>query len=113
MITSLVDGNQFSTRRVIPLPDGFMRNHHADQHFSDIRKNDLVFITRRIAPRPLPPRDQGRTYDTKQRLRIDYQSSQKARDLQNIASYSLRPKDTRRERAKSYKAPVHKHGYQN
>lgn len=101
-VTSSFNPTQFSNRRTIPIHDGFRRDPIADQHFANIRTNDLIVVTRRIEPRPLVPRDQNRVYNTSYIARVDYVSQAKSKDLLNIAEYSKRPTDTRRQRVKMY-----------
>lgn len=101
-VTSVVAPSQFTQRRIIPLPDGFLRVHEGDVHFSNIRKHDLVVVTRRVNPRPLPPRDMARTYNTELAERKDYVSKKASADSQNLATYSERPISTRRQYVKSF-----------
>jgi hypothetical protein len=96
------DPSQYSTRRVIPLPDGFIRNPVADKHFADIRKNDLVMVVRRVTPRALPPRDQARTYNTSLRARKHYFSFRQSMAAKQLATRERRPEDTRRSQVKMY-----------
>ena len=109
-LTEVTNPRQFTQRRVIPLPDGFMRVHNAENHFTNIRKHDLVVVTRRVEPRPLPPRDMARAYNTELAERKTYVSCRESRDTRNLAEYERRPLDTRRQYVKTFisvdKVPV-------
>lgn len=94
---SVANSGIYTQRRFLPTPDGLMGNALAERHFANIRKTDLVLVTRRIAPRPLPPRDQARVYNTFLQPRKRYISRKESMASQNLARLENRPVDTRRQ----------------
>jgi hypothetical protein len=101
-ITAQQNRENFSTRRVIPVNDGFLFNHLAEQKFADIRRKDLLIITRRIEPRPLPARDSGRPYNTVVTPQLKYLSAREARYSQIFPTLDERPLDTRRDHFRTH-----------
>jgi hypothetical protein len=95
-VTASQNQTNFSLRRVIPMSDGFLYNEQAAKHYANIRRNDLVLVTRRIAPRPLPTRDHSRPYTTLVNDKREFVSQKKAHLLRSMAIIDPRPIDTRR-----------------
>lgn len=85
-------GTTFSTRRAIPLDSGLYHNPAGYEHFAKIRKQDFVVAVQRTPPRPLPPRDQHRAYNTAFRQRKQFHSYGESRST--VARIQPRSIDT-------------------
>jgi len=96
---SVANQGIFTQQSYLPTDSGLLANPIAQRHFANIRKHDLILVTRRIAPRPLPPRDSARVYDTFIKPRKEYVSQKESTASQNLARLQPRPVDTRRQNA--------------
>lgn len=95
-VTASISGNG-PLRHYFPFPGGLYRSAEADQHYANIRRNDLIVAVRRLPPRSLPPRDMARAYNTELENRLQYHSLAGAQDARTLGTRFERPENTRRK----------------
>lgn len=93
-------GNQriFNRTRTLPINEAFGYNFAAAQREANLRRTDLLVLTRRIVPRPLPTRDSARPYQTAVYNRKQYYSQRQSHMSQLIPRLEPHAVDTRRDK---------------
>jgi hypothetical protein len=94
--TMSITDSVFATKRYIPLDEGLLHNFVGEKKMADIREEDLILVTRRLPPRPMPARDLNRTFNTERTQRKEYVSYKQSAETLLLAQKLKRSEDTRR-----------------